>query len=253
MHGQPSFADIVVVTSGTPVAWVQINALRRALGPFPVIEVLPTPVKRRKRGLFVELSQLATGFLLGMRRKSALRKIETLIDAEGLRTGPDLDQYVMRLASANNLRFQDTLRRIGPTAVLVIDAGDISSATLNCVDAPFIRYHSSINPAASAEFGGYFALAAGDVSGFGASLHVIAADGGIGPLVAQQPVPVEKGDNIHTYPWRIAAHARVMVVRAMRDALVGRLQPQTVETPEPAFLKPPLGRYLGAGLTRGVW
>ncbi len=253
MHGQPNYADIVVVTSGTPLAWTQINALRRALGPFPVIEVLPAPERARRRGLFTELSQLATGFLLGLRRKSALRKIEALIDEEGLCTGPDIDQYVMRLASANNLRFQDTLRRIGPAAVLVIDAGDISPQTLTCIDAPFIRYHSSLNPAASAEFGAYFALAAGDKSGVGASLHVIAADGGIGPLVAQQPVPVEKGDNIHTYPWRIAAHARVMVVRAMRDALVGRLQPQTVDMPQPAFLKPPLGRYLGAGLTRGVW
>lgn len=253
MHGQPNFADIVVVTSGTPLAWTQINALRRALGPFPVIEVLPAQSKRRNRGLFTELSQLAAGALLGMRRGAALKKIETLIDEEGLRTGPELDQYVMRLASANNLRFQDTLRRIGPAAVFVIDAGEISTETLTCIDAPFIRYHASINPASSAEFGGYFALAAGDTSGFGASLHVIAADGGIGPLVAQQPVPVEKGDNIHTYPWRIAVHARVMVVRAMRDALVGRLQPQNVETPEPAFLKPPLGRYLGAGLTRGVW
>lgn len=253
MQGQPQFADMVAITSGAPLAWTQINALRKAFGAFPVLEVAPAERAARSRGPFTALSQLAADALIGGSRGRAQRKIASIIEAADLQTGPGLDQYVMRLPSANNERFRDTLRRIGPSAVYVIDAGDIETETLLSIDAPFIRYRASVNPAASEAYGGYFALAAGDEAGFGASLHVIAPDGGVGPLIAQQPVPVEKGDNIHTYPWRIAANVRMMSVTAMREALGGRMTAQSVDLPEPAFTRPPLGRYLGAGLTRGVW
>ena len=229
MHPPAEFADIVVITSGAPLAWTQINAVRRALGPFPVIEIAPAEEPRQHPGPLTAFSQALAGGVMAMTRKGAEVKIAAIVESEALQTGPALDQYVMRLPTANNLRFQDTIRKIGPRAVFVIDAGVIVPETLACIEAPFIRYRACMNPADPEAFGGYFALAAGDSGGFGASLHIIAADGGVGPVLAQQPVPAEKGDNIHTYPWRIAAHARPMTVSVLRKALAGSLDAQTVD------------------------
>jgi hypothetical protein len=61
------------------------------------------------------------------------------------------------------------------------------------------------------------------------------------------------GNNIMSYPYYMAAMARPFAVRAVEDALSGRLQPRKSDLPSRQWFHPTLWGYLWTGLTRRVW
>ena len=81
----------------------------------------------------------------------------------------------------------------------------ISNTTLRSTDAPFINYHSGINPAYRGMFGGYFALANGEPEHFGATVHLVDEGVDTGEILYQSRLRTEPDDNFHTYLWRMAA------------------------------------------------
>ena len=129
----------------------------------------------------------------------------------------------------------------------------IGRATLAAVDAPFINYHSGINPAFRGMFGGYFALASGQPEHFGATVHLIDEGVDTGDILYQSRVETQKNDNFHTYLWRMAAGSRDIVVKAMEDAVEGKLRPTRVDLPSRQWFAPTLGGYVWTGVSRGVW
>lgn len=251
--------DIVALTSGGPHAWIMINALRDRFGAFPVLQESPEPGavfwRRRLRllGRLRVASMMAARVPMKLTKRGTSQVIDELIEQNELRPEPDKNQLIERVESVNSDGCRALLRSYATKAVFVASTRMIGAKTLDAIDAPFLNYHSGINPAYRGMFGGYFALANGEPEYFGATMHLVDHGVDTGDILYQSRVAVDPRDNFHTYLWRIAAGSRSIVLNAVEDALNDRIKPYKVDLPSRQYFAPTLGGYLKAGLTRGVW
>ncbi|MEL6473268.1 MAG: formyl transferase [Pseudomonadota bacterium] len=257
-HGS-GYSGVVALTAGGPHAWIMINALREAYGEFPVLMEDGEDAgafwarRRRRLGGLTVLSMRAAQILMKLTKPLSRGRVPDLIKTYGLHPEPNPDQSIIQIRDVNSERCRDLLRSIGPKAVFVVSTRMIRKDTLACVDAPFINYHSGINPAYRGMYGGYFALANGEPEHFGATVHLVDTGVDTGGILYQTTAEPTRKDNFHTYLWLLAAKSRDMVVRAIDDALGDRLQAYSVDLPSRQWFAPTLGGYLKAGVTRGVW
>ncbi len=259
MSTEPSGHGVVALTSGGPHSWIMINALFDRFGPFPVLieEEEPASVfwARRKKllGAATVASMQAARIPLKLTKRGTEKRIAELISMHGLKPEPPAGLTARRVPSVNSEDARAALRQLAPKAVFVVSTRMISMATLRAVDAPFINYHSGINPAYRGMFGGYFALAKGEPQHFGATVHLVDEGVDTGGILYQSQAKAAPADNFHTYIWTLAAASREIVIKAMEDALSGRLNPYEVDLPSKQYFAPTLGFYVWTGLTRGVW
>lgn len=252
-------SDLVALTSGGPHAWIMINVLRERFGPFPVIREQGEPSSvlwRRRRKILGPLkvaSMQAARIPIRLTKGGTDDRIAQLIAREKLEPDPRAGTQIIDVPSVNSDPCRAALQAASPKAVFVVSTRMIGKATLQAVDAPFINYHSGINPAYRGMFGGYFALANGEPEHFGATVHLVDEGVDTGGVLYQSHVETEPGDNFHTYLWRLAAGSRDIVIRGMEDALRGTLTPRQVDLPSRQWFAPTFGGYVWTGLRRGVW
>jgi methionyl-tRNA formyltransferase len=129
----------------------------------------------------------------------------------------------------------------------------IREDTLSCIDAPFMNYHAGINPAYRGMNGGYWALARADQMNAGVTVHLVDKGVDTGSILYTAPFKAEPGDNFVTYPFLQAAAGRPLVIKAIEDALSGKLRTRTSDLPSKQWFHPTLWLYLWYGLSRGVW
>lgn len=250
---------LVAITAGDPHAWIMINALRARFGPFPVILEDTEPSskfwKRRRRmlGALKVASMQAARIPIKLTKRRASKLIQEMIEIHGLVPEPFLNQEIVSVSSVNSEACRSALKAYDPRAIFVASTRIISVKTRRTVYAPFINYHSGINPAYRGMFGGYFALANGEPQHFGATIHLIDDGVDTGDILYQSRVEIDPRDNFHTYLWRIAAGSRDIAIRAMEDALSGQLSPQRVDLPSRQYFAPTLGGYVWNGISKGVW
>ena len=251
--------DIVALTSGGPHAWITINALREHFGAFTVLREQPESSsvfwRRRLRllGPLKVASMFAARVPIKLMKRGSHQLIADMIERENLQPEPLPDQTILDVPSINHKQTRSHLEQLNPKVVFVVSTRMIGAKTLNVLDAPFINYHSGINPAYRGMFGGYFALANGEPEHFGATVHLVDHGVDTGGILYQERVSIDPADNFHTYLWRMAAGTRHLVIRAVEDALNGTLAPYTVDLPSKQYFAPTFGGYLKTGLTRGVW
>ena len=251
--------QIAALTAGGPHSWIMINALRERFGPFPVImeDGEPEAVlwKRRLKmlGPLKVASMQAARIPMKLTKRGTQAIIDGLIASGGLRPDAPADADIIRVPSVNSDACREALKALDPAAVFVVSTRMIGRKTLAAVDAPFINYHSGINPAYRGMFGGYFALANGEPEHFGATVHLVDEGVDTGGILYQSRLEPKPGDNFHTYLWRLAAGSRDIVVKAVEDAVSGTLSPVHVDLPSRQWFAPTLGGYVWTGLSRGVW
>lgn len=250
---------IVVMAGDGPHAWIMINALREEFGDFPVLLEEGEPQdkfwKRRLKmlGPITVASMQAARLPIKLTKRHSQTLIEEMIETHMLMPErPDSD-LIIPVSSPNSDAARSALKAYNPKAVFVVNSRMIGKTTLRSIDAPFINYHSGINPAYRGMYGAYFALANGEPEHFGATVHLIDEGVDTGDILYQSQVSTRPGDNFHTYIWRIAAESREIVVRAMDDAVRGTLTPYKRELPSKQYFAPTLGGYLWTGMTKGVW
>jgi hypothetical protein len=254
-----STTDIVAITGGGSHSWIIINALFERFGRFPVIlEPVEPPAAfwaRRKRmlGAWTVLRQKAAFAVMGFTARGSQRRIAELVESEGLALEPPPDLEPVRVPSVNSEEARAALVALRPRVVFVVSTRMIGRKTLAAVPAPFINYHSGINPAYRGIFGCYFALANGDPGNFGGTVHLVDEGVDTGGILYQCRTTPTPRDTIHTYVVLVAAASRGIVVAAIEDALAGTLKPITVDLPSRQYFGPTIDGYLWAGLTRGVW
>ena len=250
---------LIALTAGGPHAWITINALRERFGPFPVIleegEQAGAFWRRRLRmlGPVTVAGQFGASFLMKLTKPLSRKRVPELIAEYGLEPDSHPDQQIDRVPSVNSDAARERIVHYNPKAIYVVGTRMISRKTLAVTNAPFINYHSGINPAYRGMYGGYHALANGEPKHFGTTLHLIDEGVDTGAVLYQAYMTPTNADNFHTYTWLMAAESREIVVRALEDALAGRLAPVTVDLPSRQYFGPTLWSYLWAGLRRGVW
>ena len=250
---------LIALTAGGPHAWITINALRDRFGPFPVIleDGEPGGVFWRRRlrmlGPVTVAGQFGASFLMKLTKPLSRGRVPALISEYELQPEPLADQEVHRVRSVNSEAACSLIAAFRPKAIYVVGTRMIGPTTLASTDAPFINYHSGINPAYRGMYGGYHALANGEPEHFGTTLHLIDEGVDTGAVLYQAHMTPTKADNFHTYTWLMVAESREAVVKAMEDAIEGRLDPITVDLPSRQYFGPTLWSYLWAGIRRGVW
>ena len=250
---------IVAITSGGPHAWIMINALREQFGDFAVIvedgETSDVFWRRRRKLLdpIKVASMQAARLPIKVTKRGTETVIQEMIETQGLQPEPPEDFPLIHVPSVNSDAARDALQALEPAAVFVVSSRMIGKRTLNCVSAPFINYHSGINPAYRGMYGGYFALANGAPEHFGATVHLVDEGVDTGDVLYQSHLETDPRDNFHTYLWRLAAGSREIVIAAMEDALNGTLSPSRVDLPSKQYFAPTLGGYLWTGVSKGVW
>lgn len=254
-HGSP----LVALTAGGPHAWIMINALRARFGHFPVILEKSESSKdfwQRRRKLLGGLkvaSMQAARIPIRLNKGPSRALVRDMIETQNLQPEPPQGLTPIIVPTINSEETRDVLRSLAPKAVFVVSTRMISKKTLTTIGAPFINYHSGINPAYRGMYGAYFALANGEPEHFGATVHLIDEGVDTGDVLYQSRLEPDPRDNFHTYLWRLAAGSREIVVSAMEDALNDDLSPYAVDLPSKQYFAPTLGGYLWTGLRRGVW
>ncbi len=140
-----------------------------------------------------------------------------------------------------------------PDVVLVIGTRIIGTETLESISVPVINFHSGINPKYCGQAGGYWALACGDPENAGVTVHLVDEGVDTGAVLYQARFTAGPKDNFITYFYIQAAIARPLAIKAVEDALSGKLRPVKVDLPSQQFYHPTLWFYLRTAWTRGVW
>lgn len=254
-----SHKPVVVITEGGPHIWAIANALNDAHDN--VVIVLETPQSKRdlltkrarKQGWVSVLGQLGTMVLVRLGKRFTSARIDRLVAEEKLETALRPNQQIVHVASADSRELIAALGDIDPGVVLLAGCRMLSKATLDAIACPVLNYHAGITPKYRGMNGGYWALAAGDPENFGTTVHMVDAGVDTGSVLYQARGKPGAGDNLASYALRQAAFSREICVRAVDDALAGRLVPVDPKLPSRQWFHPTIWQYLSTGVRKGVW
>ena len=248
-----------MLSGGGPLPWIMTNAVIERFGPVTVIEEdkEPTAVLIRRRmkllGPVSTLGQVAFGLFLKLLQKLSAGRKRKIISAAGLNPAPCENSTLIKVRSVNTQACRNALRQADPEVVVVFGTRMIREDTLSCIDAPFMNYHAGINPAYRGMNGGYWALAQADHMNAGVTVHLVDKGVDTGGILYTAPFKAEPEDNFVTYPFLQAAAGRPLVIKAVEDALNGKLRTIKSDLPSKQWFHPTLWLYFWNGLTRGVW
>lgn len=251
--------DVVVLTAGGPLAEAVINAVAARFHSLAVIQEFgekPGEIARRwvrLLGVRRAIGQLAFAPLQKLSAlRARLRRAEILQQA-GLQSTADPKITRRYVPSVNTEDCQQALTEFAPRVVLVVGTRMIRAATLSCIQAPFINYHAGLNARYRGQYGGYWALANGDVDLAGVTVHLIDAGVDTGATLYTAPFVATPADSIATLHYRQVVVAVPLILRAIGDAIDGTLCPIETTCPSKQWFHPMVVEYFANGFKRGLW
>jgi folate-dependent phosphoribosylglycinamide formyltransferase PurN len=260
MDSQPQeHAPIVVVTEGGPHIWAIVNAISDQFGPVSVLLEKPESKRKllqrraRRQGWVSAAGQLGTMVLTRLGKRFFAGHAARLIAQENLRTRPAPGQKIVDVASANSPECLAAIADIRPGVVLLAGCRMLTRETLSAIPCPVLNYHAGIAPKYRGMNGGYWALASGDLANFGTTVHLVDEGVDTGGVLHQARGTQQPGDTISSYALRQAAFSREICVRAISEALAGKLAPFDPALPSRQWYHPTLWSYLWTGIRRRVW
>ena len=250
---------IVLLVAGGKLANIAVNHLASRFGRITVLKEEPeskwTILRRRARlkGLLYAAGHAAGGALLKVVAKRSRGRINEICARHGLANGTSANVEVKSIGSVNSEVARRVLKELDPQVVAVYGTRIIGKRTLAAVAAPFINYHSGITPKYRGQHPAYWALVENDGGHAGVTVHLVDEGVDTGAVLYQELVRVSPRDNITTYQYVQMAAALPLFVRAIEDAIAGRLRPQKVDLPSRIWFPPTMRQYLMNGLLHSVW
>ena len=180
-------------------------------------------------------------------------RLQQIRQKYGLNEMPIPAELVLHVPSINSPEAVAALQALAPAVVVVQGTRIIAKRVLQSVACPFINMHAGITPRYRGVHGGYWALATGDDAHCGVTVHLVDAGIDTGGVLAQALIQPTPADSYVTYPLLQLAAGLPLLVQAVRAALAGTLQPQSVaEGPSRLWSHPTLGQWLGGWLRARV-
>ncbi len=252
-------SDVVFLTSGNDLGRI---AARRLAATFPGLTIIvEQPIARSTllRGRFKRLGaaqvagQMAFALLARGLSYASRRRIGEILHEQGLDPRwPDGCERI-EVVSVNSPECVAAIDRLAPRAILVLGTRIIDRKRLAAIKAPLINYHAGITPKYRGIHGGYWAKAEGDLENFGVTVHMVDPGIDTGSVLYQARLMPAAADNYATFPYLQLAAVLPLMEQAARDALAGKLNPQTVDLPSRLWSHPTIWSYLAGGLRRGAW
>jgi hypothetical protein len=251
-------ARITVVTVPSPQSWIIINELVKHFGQVSIIAEereggLAQVIRHvRRLGPITALGQAGFVLLQKLIAPRSRRRVEAIIAANEINPEPQGCE-ILPVSTVNSMACRAALAMLKPEVVLVMGTRIIGKETLSSLRVPVINFHSGINPKYRGQAGGYWALARGDPENAGVTVHLVDEGVDTGPILYQARFEATQEDGFITYFYLQAALGRALVIKALEDALSGRLRPVEVISPSQQFYHPTLWFYLWTAWTKGVW
>lgn len=249
---------VVVVTAGGDNPNIMINALAGRFADVVVLQEQPEPkalfLKRRARkfGWLTALGQLATMILSRFGKRFTQRRAKEILHQHGASTdAPTVATHHIR--SINDADAIARLVELSPAVVFLISCRMLKPEALAAIPCPVLNFHAGVNPQYRGLMGGYWALVNGDRENFGATVHLVDEGVDTGGILYQSRQAPSRTDTMHTYPLLQTAASTDIAIRAVEDALAGKLQPVDVAAPSRQWYHPPVWTWIWKGLRRGVW
>ena len=120
--------------------------------------------------------------------RQSRRRIQQIISSNKLNTSEIPSDKVTEVPSVNSDLTIAELKRLSPAVVVVNGTRIIQEKVLGCVDAVFLNTHAGITPMYRGVHGGYWALASGDASNCGVTIHKVDKGIDTGSIVAQATI-----------------------------------------------------------------
>jgi folate-dependent phosphoribosylglycinamide formyltransferase PurN len=250
---------VVVVTAGGRNPQILINALA---GRFAEVVVLLEPaeskalfVRRRARklGWPVALGQLATMVASKLGKRFTEGRALQILREHGVSDAPHPDVRTIDIPSINAPEAHRAIASLSPDVLFLVSCRMLSVETLSAIACPVINFHAGINPQYRGLMGGYWARVQRDEANFGATVHLVDPGVDTGAVLYQARMVPDRADTMHTYPLLQTAAAVDIAVKAVDDAMAGRLAPVVAVGPTRQWYHPPLWTWLWYGVTRGIW
>jgi len=250
---------IMVVTAGGPYPWVIINALAERFDGVEVVleqsESKALFLKRRARkiGWLQTAGQFFTMMVSRFGKRFARSREAEIVATHGISTTPSPKVPVTKVSSANGDDCLDLIATRSPDVVFLASCRMLNRRTLAAIPCPVLNYHSGINPKYRGLAGGWWARASGDDANYGTTVHLVDAGVDTGDTLYQAFLKPDPRDSLLTDALIMAAGSRDIAIRAVKDALAGRLEPKASDLPSVQRFHPPIWTYLWTGLSRRIW
>jgi folate-dependent phosphoribosylglycinamide formyltransferase PurN len=251
--------EVVFLTTGNDLGRI---AARRLAASFPGMKiVVENPVPRsvlvrgriRRLGFVHVFGQIAFILFARALNYASRRRIDAILREHGLAPRwPDGCDRI-EVPAVNSPECLAVLARLKPRVILLVGTRIVDRPTLAAISAPLINYHAGITPKYRGIHGGYWAKAQGDLANFGVTVHLVDPGIDTGAVLYQGRLTPSPADNYATFPYLQLAAVLPLIEQAARDALAGKLMPQTVDLPSRLWSHPTLWGYVAAGLRRGAW
>src|SRR6476661_642756 len=141
--------------------------------------------------------QLSVPKLLSISSKDRIAEIKREYELDDT---PIPEEKIIRVQSVNDDHCRESLQALHPDVVLVSGTSIIGKKTLESVSCPFINTHAGITPKYRGVHGAYWALANGDQSNCGVTVHLVDTGIDTGGILFQKCIPYTDKDNFTTYP-----------------------------------------------------
>lgn len=250
---------ILVITAGGPYPWVIINALAERFGGTEVALEQPESkalfLRRRARkiGWFETAGQFLTMSVSRFGKRFVKAREAEIIQHHSLNTEPSPTVPVTPVSSANGEDCRALITTRQPEVVFLASCRMLNRATLAAIPCPVLNYHSGINPKYRGLAGGWWARASGDQANYGTTVHLVDAGVDTGDILYQAFLSPDPRESLLTDAMAMAAGSHDIAIRAVEDALTGRLTPKASTLPSVQRFHPPIWTYLWTGLTRKIW
>jgi folate-dependent phosphoribosylglycinamide formyltransferase PurN len=252
--------NVVVVAGEGESTRLVFNRLNRAIGVRKII--IEGPVDRRqflrrrveKLGLRTVAGQILFKAMvdkpLQLGSVARVREIQREFDLDDQ---PIPERDSIRVPSINAPEAIEHLHALDPAVVVVNGTRIIAKKVLEAIRVPFINTHAGITPLYRGVHGGYWALAKGDPSHCGVTVHLVDPGIDTGAILGQALISPTAADNFATYPFLQIAAGLPVLVDAVKAALDGTLQVRPPpEGTSRLWSHPTLGQYLKARIQNGT-
>ena len=223
-----------------------------------VLEDPPPPVhllraRARRLGLWRVLGQVLFQLLVARRlARRSRHRVQAILRATGTSQAPIPATVTHHVPTVNGPDCHALLKRLAPRVVVINGTRILKRGTLTAIGAPVLNTHVGITPRYRGVHGAYWALVNHDRAHCGVTVHLVDEGIDTGGVLHQALIDPGPEDDFSTYPVLQIAAGCPLMVRAVREALDGRLQ-VVPGTPDSArWYHPTLWEYLRHRRRTGV-